>query len=74
MAKVFIYMNHRIKQKRPRLPVIRVQSEDGTYVEGNMVEIRGPSTMVYDRKGLVHAREHRVVAWVVAEERYVDVK
>lgn len=69
----FIYMNERIRQKRPSKGVIRVQEMDGrggvkSVVDGNRVDI-------YDRKGTIVASvvydpknnpspTHEVKAWV----------
>lgn len=76
--KVFIFMNHRIRQKRTRGPVIRVQYAQGdlknNFVEGNMVVLNGPSIVRFDPCGLPFAREHHVTAWIEADERDVVLK
>lgn len=64
--KVFIFMNEKIRQRNPRGPVIRVQSEDG-YRESNTVTIRGPSVVRFDPRGLPVAQEHHVTAWIEAD-------
>jgi hypothetical protein len=75
MARVFIFMNHRIRQKRPTHPVIRVQyANPAEYTEGNMVVINGPSVVRYDPRGLPFAEEHHVTAWIEAENDDVVVK
>jgi hypothetical protein len=75
-VKVFVFMTHRIRQRRPRLPVIRVQGagDTATFTEGNTVAINGPCIVRYDPRGLPFADEHRVTAWIEADERDVVVK
>lgn len=79
MAKVFIFMNHRIRQKRPGGPVIRVQGSGHSdprhnFREGDMVVINGPSIVRFDPRGLPFAGEHHVTAWIEADDRDVVVR
>lgn len=81
MSKVFIYMNHRIREPRPRGPVIRVQHSGGpgsdharNFQEGNTVVINGPSIVRFDPRGLAFAPDHRVTAWIEADDSDVVVK
>src|SRR5262245_17301693 len=61
--KCFIFMNDRIRKKDPGGPVIRVLKEkDGSYVEGNVVHINGPSVVRYDPHGLKACKTHDVKA------------
>lgn len=76
---VFIYMNHRIRDKRPRKPVIRVQGSGHSdpkfnFVEGNTVVINGPSVIRFDPRGLPFAPDHHVTAWIEAQEKDVTIK
>jgi len=77
--KVFIFMNHRIREKRPRGPVIRVQGSGHAdpahnFTEGNTVVINGPSIVRFDPRGLPFAPEHHVTAWIEADDRDVVVR
>jgi hypothetical protein len=66
----YLYMNERIRQKRPRKPVIVCQNEDGSKVESNLFCIRVPGlnmvigTIEFDPKGLDVCKTHDVKAWV----------
>lgn len=73
-SKVFIHMNHRIRDKRPRGPVIRVQCVDNRFKEGNTVVINGPSVVRFDPRGCPFTPEHHVTAWIEADEADVVVK
>lgn len=77
--KVFIFMNHRIREARPRKPVIRVQGSghsapEHNYREGNTIVINGPSIVRYDPRGLPFAHEHRVTAWIEADDKDVSIR
>lgn len=74
--KLFIYMNHRIRQQKPKGPVIVVRRGPGAdeRVEGNMVIINGPSVLRFDPRGLPIADEHHVTAWIEADARDVVVR
>lgn len=78
-VKLFIYMNHRIRAKRPGGPVIRVQGSGHAdpahnYREGNLVVINGPSIVRFDPRGLPLAEDHHVTAWIEADARDVVVR
>jgi hypothetical protein len=74
-VKVFVYMNHRIREKKPRGPVIVVQRGNGSgKVEGNMVVINGPCVVRFDPRGLPIAEEHHVTAWIEADLSDVVVR
>jgi hypothetical protein len=68
--KVFIFMNEKIRKRKPDGPVIRVQRAD-SYEEANRVFIHGPSVVRFDPRGLPIAQEHHVTAWIEADERDV---
>lgn len=72
--KVFLFMNSRIRQKRPRGPVIVAQHSDGRTVEGNMVVINGPSVVRFDPRGLPICETHNVTAWIEADSKDVVVR
>ncbi len=77
--RVFIFMNHRIREKHPKKPVIRVQGSGAAdpafnFREGNTVVINGPSIVRFDPRGLPFAPEHHVTAWIEADERDVVVR
>lgn len=74
--KVFIYMNEKIRQRRPNGPVIVVQHGDNPArkVAGNLVVINGPSVVRFDPRGLPLAAEHHVTAWIEADSRDVVVR
>lgn len=63
----YVYMNERVKQKKPRKPVIVVQGPEGVAVS-NLFEIRVGNMVigyaVYDRKGLDECATHDVRAWL----------
>lgn len=69
-------MSHRIREKKPRGPVIVVQHGDNPArkVEGNLVVINGPSVVRFDPRGLPLASEHHVTAWIEADSRDVVVR
>ena len=71
----FIYMNERIRQKHPKLPVVVCQSEGGT-VEANQFTLRIGSVVigrvVFDKRGLDVCETHDVKAWVELNDN-VDV-
>lgn len=75
-GKVFIYMNHQIRKKKPDGPTIvvrRFPGPDGA-VEGDMVVINGPCVVRFDPRGLPMATEHDVKAWIEADLADVIVK
>ena len=63
----FVYMNERIREKKPRKPVIVVQGTDETQV-ANLFEIKVGDIVIgyvaFDRKGLDACLTHDVKAWV----------
>lgn len=63
----YVYMNERIREKRPKKPVIVVQSPDETQV-ANLFELKVGDIVIgyvaYDRKGLDACVTHDVKAWV----------
>jgi hypothetical protein len=63
----YVYMNHRIKMKKPDGPVIVVHSETEK-VEANAFEIivggKTIGVVDYDPRGLKACRTHEVRAWV----------
>ena len=63
----YVYMNHRIRMKKPDGPVIVVHGEEET-VEANAFEIiiNGETIGVvdYDPRGLHACKTHDVKAWV----------
>ena len=73
----YIYINHRVKQKNPRKPVIVCQSADGTIREANEFQIRVGGKVighvVYDRDGLPECDTHDVKAWVEFYGDCVDI-
>jgi hypothetical protein len=75
-VKLFIYMNEKIRQRKPGGPVIRVQHGNNpkNFVEGNLVIINGPSVVRFDPRGLPIAEDHRVTAWIEADARDVVVR
>jgi hypothetical protein len=75
-VKLFIYMNEKIRARRPGGPVIRVQhgNNPANFVEGNLVIINGPSVVRFDPRGLPIAEDHRVTAWIEADARDVVVR
>jgi hypothetical protein len=64
---MYVYMNHRIKQKKPDGPVI-VSQDEQTIVEANSFEITvGDQVIgyvVFDEKGLPACETHDVKAWL----------
>lgn len=68
MATKYVFMNHRIRQKSPRKPVIVCQWPQGTQEANSfdlVVEGKGViGRIVYDRKGLDAVETHEVKAWV----------
>lgn len=74
--KLFIYMNEKIRQRRPNGPVIVVQQGNNPAhkVECNLVVINGPSVVRFDPRGLPLAAEHHVTAWIEADARDVVVR
>lgn len=79
MGKVFIYMNEKIRQTKPKGPVIRVQAathapDSCNFQEGNMVIINGPSIVRFDPRGLPIAEGHNVKAWIEADMRDVVIR
>lgn len=74
----YIYMNHRIKQKRPRKPVIVCQRTDPAQtIESNclvlMVGGRAIGKVVFDRSGLDACKTHDVKAWVELSDQVTVV-
>lgn len=71
----FIYMNHRIRDKKPAGPVIVVQGEEGVR-EANEFSLRIGSVVigrvVFDPYGLDACNTHEVKAWVELND-HVDV-
>jgi len=71
----FLYMNHRIRQRRPSGPVIVCQGPGETR-EANCFEIRLGEELIgwvkFDRKGLDACETHDVKAWVELVD-HVDV-
>lgn len=71
-----VYMNHRIKQKNPRKPVIVCQGDTQTreaneflfYYDGVYI-----GRVVFDRKGLPTCETHEVKAWVELEQNVAVV-
>lgn len=63
----YVYMNDRIKQKKPRGPVIVVQKPDET-LAADLFEIRVGNMVIgyvaFDRKGLDACPTHDVKAWL----------
>jgi hypothetical protein len=63
----YVYMNHRIRMKKPDGPIIVVQEDDQT-VEADMFEIMVGGHIIgyvaYDPKGLDACETHDVKAWV----------
>lgn len=63
----YIYMNERIRQKRPRKPVIVCQAPEGI-VESNSFALCVNGIVIghilYDRDGLPECETHDVKAWV----------
>lgn len=63
----YVYMNERIREKKPRKAVIVVQGVDETQV-ANLFEIKVGDIVIgyaaFDRKGLDACVTHDVKAWV----------
>lgn len=68
----YVYMNHRIREKKPSGPVIVVQEECIT-MTGNCFEINVGGMVighvVFDPDGLDQCETHDVRAWVEFNER-----
>ena len=71
----FLYMNHRIRDKKPAGPVIVCQGEEGTR-EANEFVLRIGNVVigrvVFDPHGLDACNTHEVKAWVELND-HVDV-
>lgn len=67
----YVYMNHRIKQKNPRKPVIVCQGDDATREANEFLFYSDTGEylgrVVFDRKGLKSCETHEVKAWVELE-------
>ena len=67
-----IYMNHRIREKKPSGPVIVVQDEAGT-TEANSFAITVGGEVIgfveFDSKGCPQVTTHDVKAWVEFNDR-----
>lgn len=74
MTKVFIYMSHKIRQRRPKNPIVALFSADMEKVEGEMVTINGPSVVRFDARGLSLVDSHHVTAWIEADARDVVIR
>lgn len=67
--RAFIFMTDEIRKKRPTEPVIRVQLEDGRYLDTNHVRFRGMATIQYSPNGCPAIESHLVKAWAETDER-----
>lgn len=76
---IHIFMNERIRQKRPKKPVI-VAQQGGEQTEANRFNLylgNGEillGSVVFDRKGLAECETHEVKAWVELDPRVVTVR
>lgn len=73
MRKALIFMNERIRQKKPRKPVIRVQYPDGTVKEGNVVRINGFARVIFSPERNRAISSHVVRAWIETDQENVRV-
>jgi len=63
----YVYMNERIRQKRPTKPVIVCQAPERIYESNHfalVIDGRVIGRVVYNRKGLDACETHDVKAWV----------
>lgn len=67
--KALIFMNDEIRKAKPRKPVIRVQLEDGRYLDTNRIMFRGHATVQFSQAGCPEIETHAVRAWVETDER-----
>lgn len=75
-----IFMNERIRQKKPTKPVIICQAPDGHQVEANRFNLYlGDGeillgSVVFEPKGLDACETHEVKAWVELDPRVVTAR
>ena len=77
---IHIFMNERIRQKKPTKPVIVCQAPGGEQREANRFNIYlGDGeillgSVVFEPKGLAECETHEVKAWVELDPRVVTVR
>jgi hypothetical protein len=77
---IHIFMNERIRQKKPTKPVIVAQAPGGAQTEANRFNIYlGDGeillgSVVFEPKGLAECETHEVKAWVELDPRVVSVR